>query len=153
MGLELPLLMKLGTAASAVGGLSESRYQAQVAKNNAQIAEANAQRSIEEGRLRAQQQDEAGAQERGRIIAEAGASGLTGGSIDLRLSALDRLLGRDRRAIEYGAQTESVNFQNRARDFRGQARSATTSGLFDFGTTLLDGAAGLERLKRFGAHA
>lgn len=150
MGLGLPAIIAIGTGVESLGRLSQASYQARVAKNNAEVAEMNARRSIEESRLTSQQQDEAGLAELGRTRAAAGASGLTGGSINLRMDAINRLLGRDRRATEYAGVSEATNFLNRAADFRGEAKAARTSGLFSFGTSLLGGLEANERLKRFG---
>lgn len=131
------------TASAVIGGIStlaSSMFQARVAKNNAAIAESNAQRAIQEASVKAQDQDIAARAEMGQMLASAGASGLSmgTGSLALQRKATEELAARDRGYTTYAGEAEAAGYKQQAQDFRTEAAGARMSGLFGLVSSGLD---------------
>lgn len=153
----------LGTALSvgsavvgAVGTFAQNKFNSQVAANNAQIADRNAERAIFESQVEAQESDIAARGELGFILAQAGASGLDAstGSIATRRKSLQQLAAKDRGLIRSQGDVSAAGSRQQAADFRtsgSQSRRAGAFGLIggtiDIGTSLVSGAAQVNRRK------
>jgi hypothetical protein len=148
-----------GTAMNAIGqanagaaSAAQANYQAQLARNNQMIAEWNAQRALEQGRVSEQQQRFKTAQV---IGAQRAALASQGGDVNSG-SPLD-IVGDSARAGEFDAQTIRNNAAMQAYGFRVQAANAgaqsdlyrqsaanTMAALpFGIGSSLLGGASSL----------
>lgn len=129
------------TAGSAIiGGFAElqaSNFQKQIALQNAQIAEENADRAILDSQLRQQEQDELTAAFIGDQIAQQGASGLSVSSgSSRRVRSTARRLGRqDALNIRKAGEDEARNFRIQATGQRNRATALGTRGQ----TSLLGG--------------
>lgn len=153
----LGTVLSVGSAAiGAVGAFQQSRFNSQVALNNAQIAEDNAQRAIFESQIQAQESDVAARGELGFILAQAGASGLSAdeGSIATRRRSQQQLAAKDRGLIRNQGDVEAARSRQQAADFRSQAKQERRAGNFeliggsiDIGTSLVSGAAQINRRK------
>lgn len=144
----------LGTALSAgsailgtVSAIGASNYQAQVAQNNAKLAEQNAALASDQTQQEQVESDRQTAALIGEQEAIQGASGLRGASqIRTRRSA-NRLGRQDALNIREAGSRQIQSFLQDAENFRGEARSAKAnaraslvSGFFDVGSSLIGGA-------------
>lgn len=131
--------------ASAVGA---ANYQSQVAKNNAIIAERNAQQASVQAQEEQLQNDQQVAAVIGEQEAEQSASGLTGTS-QLRTRRSTARLGRqDSINIRLQGNQDIANNLQQAENFRGEARTARSNaigavlgGALDIGSSLIGGSA------------
>lgn len=143
------LLQAGGAVISGISAMQAANYQAEVAKNNAVIAEENAHRSMEQAQLQQVQSDNEIAQFLGQQEAAQSASGL---SVEGRSQVLTRRrtrqIGRtDALNIIEGGRTQARGFQQESANFRGEAaaqkaagRSALFSGILGAGASLVGGA-------------
>lgn len=131
MAFLAPVLSIAGTLFSGVAALGQANYQAQVARNNAKIADRNANIVSEQAQQAQLRSDRDYAAERGAIMAQQGASGL--GVYGTSALAVRELSDRNRResAVDIRREGEagSTNFNNEAAGLRGQARAARSSGI------------------------
>lgn len=123
----------IGAAASLYGGLSamqQANYQAEVAKNNARIAEMNAVRASTVGGIEAQMKDLEFRQLMGQQITEQAASGVSlSGSSQIRARNATRLFAAgDRQTITENAQMENYNYRVEAVNQRSAAKAAKAEG-------------------------
>lgn len=154
-------LLAASTALTAVGTIQQGRaesqalsYNALVARNNAAVAEKNAQDAWEQASRDIEQQDLSSGMEIGQIIAEAMGSGLTGGSVAMREASARRLAARDRVALRSQGANQQREWLQRAQDLRNDAamgrasaRNVRSATMLNFGTSLISGASALNRSK------
>lgn len=121
-----------GTAAlGAVTAISEGNYQAAVARNNARIAEMNAQRESMAGQTEAMRLSQENAGRLADVTASQAAGGLSLGSrsfgegraLESRIGALEV-----RDTARSGAEQAQASLQQAA-NFRGEARAARRKGI------------------------
>ncbi len=163
MSLSLPLIAVAasvaGTAVSALGAISsgnaaaaQSRYQSQVASNNAAIAEQNAQYAARAGEAKAQDQGLRERAVRGATLAALASSGVdvnTGSAADVRegvarTGETDIARVRQDAALrEYGYRSQSTNFLAEAGLDKAAATNDQAASLYKAGGTLLAGAGAL----------
>ena len=132
----------------AMGAMSAAQYQAQIANNNAMIAQQNAGRSRQEAAVEAQEQDIDAKSQIGAMLAEMGASGLSlgSGSLALRHTGASELAAKDRGYTIYMGETEAINFENQATQFKTEAKAAKSAGAFNALGSLIGGASGAARV-------
>lgn len=123
----------LGAAGSIYSGVSayqQAQYQAEVAKNNAKIAEMNANRATVRGGIEAQMKDAEFAQLLGEQEVAQAASGVTiSGRSALRARNATRMYAAgDRATIRENANTENYNYRVEATNMRAEAKAAKASG-------------------------
>ncbi|MBB3453883.1 hypothetical protein FHT86_002139 [Rhizobium sp. BK313] len=130
----------VGAATSAVGSVfggiasaNQANYQAEVAKNNAKIAEQNATQATEAGEAQAQAESEKGAQVAGGIIAAQAANGIdvnSGSAVDVQQSQREEskldtnTVMHNAELSAYGYRTQSTNYQAQAELDKTQAAEA-----------------------------
>lgn len=140
---------------SGVGGMMSANYQAQVAKNNEQVARYNAERASVTGGIEAQMKDLEHSQLQGQQITQQAASGvaLSGGSqIRTRLASRMYAAG-DRMAISEAANMERYGHLVEATNFKAERKSAQMQGKLALVGGILDGVsafAGSEFGGKFG---
>lgn len=121
-----------GTAVlGAATSISEGNYQAAVAKNNAQIAAANADRESMAGQTEAMRLSQENAGRSAELTASQAASGLSVNSGSFtRARALDTRIGamEVRDTARAGAERSQASLQQAA-NFRGEARAARRNGI------------------------
>jgi hypothetical protein len=144
----LPLLMIAGTAFTAVSGYQQAQYQAQVAKNNQQLANRNAALASEAAQKEQMRSDQEYAGMLGEQEAIQGASGLDVlGRSQLAVRNQTRrvrgLAAQDIRA--QGDQQVAGHFQDAA-NFAAEASAAKISGI----TSLVGGALDIGRMAQGG---
>lgn len=119
-----------GAIMGGVSAMQQAKYQAEVAKNNAQVAQDNANRETTATQQRILQSDNELAALAGEQLATQGASGLsTGGRTQFLTRKQTKTIGRqDALNInEQGTQT-SRNYLQQAADFRSEANMAKSAG-------------------------
>ena len=153
------ILAGTATAAGAIGSIRQGnatsasdQYQAQVADNNAKIAEQNAQYATEAGGIKAQDVQQRGRVQQGKIKAAQAASGIdvNSGSAPMVRAGQAVETGVDAARTEhdaalqaYGYRTQASNFQAQSQVDRMGASNAQTAGYFQAGGTILSGASSL----------
>ena len=120
----------MGTATSmmtehqqATASAGEARYRAQVASNDQQVAQQEAQDSLDQGQAEAQQQRQKAASLVGSLRANSAANGVTldsGSALDLQSDAADQGELNAEDAIN-GSQQQAYGQQARAMDLAAQA--------------------------------
>jgi len=129
-----------GTAAlGAVTALSEGAYQAGVARNNARIAEMNAQRESMAGQTEAMRLSQENAGRLADLTASQSASGLSIGSGSFASArALETRIGamEVRDTARAGAERSQASMQQAA-NFRGEARAARRNGILGAAGSLM----------------
>lgn len=126
-------------AASAYSQNQQAKYTSAVAEKNADIAEAQAQDSINRGNAQADEIRRRNRQAAGTQAATMGATGAdlsTGGALDIfgdtaQFGALDAL------TTVNNAQREAYGYQVQAENYKAQASSARSQGNMGAMTTLL----------------
>ena len=150
-------LMLASTGLSAVQASSAAKaeqaqlaYQSQVAQNNADIAEDNRQRTIQEANIAAADKDLEASSILGEAVAQAGASGLdlSTGSKSAAITSKKKLAARDRaRIVSEGAieggrfAQQRAGFQNRSANLLTASSNAGAAGRFNVFSSLVSGAA------------
>jgi hypothetical protein len=149
----------LGLGAQVFGGLKQgsaqaasANYQAQVARNNAVIAEQNAQYAIKAGAQEATTQGMKNRAVMGKIMAAQAASGVdvnTGSAVDVQRSQRETGL-LDTMTIDHNALLKAYGYRAAGTSFQGQAtldeaegRQARTGSQIGAAGTLLGGASSL----------
>jgi hypothetical protein len=129
---------------------ANAAYQAQVAKNNQAVANANAQFASQRGEALTNQQQLKTRAAVGAIKAQQAADNIdtdSGSAVDVRSSAeqlgqLDALTVRSNAAREvYGFQTQGVNFSAQAGLLESESDQAVNAGNLGAASSLLGGAA------------
>lgn len=140
-----------------IGAVGAANYQAQVAKNNAIIAERNARLASDQSQNQQLQSDQEVAALIGSQEAVQGASGLSiGGASQLRTRRSAARLGRqDALNIREQGSSEIQNLLQQSENFRAEARSqksaalgAMIGGAFDAGSSLVGGASSVRNPRR-----
>ena len=162
-----PILGIIGGVISAVGTISAGMaqknamdYQAQVAQNNAIIAQQNANYAIEAGQVKATQQSLKEAEVGGEIKAAQAASGVdvnTGSNKDVQVS--QRMLGKlnteqqmaNAQLTEYGYLSQKTNYQAQATLDTYEGKQAETAGFIGAGSTALTAYAGVKGFQQANA--
>lgn len=149
----------IGTGYSALQSAAQSRYQGQVADQNAKLANEAARREEENTRDAALQHYRKVGALKGQQRVAMAAGGLDvnfGNAADLTADT-DMLANEDvRRIYDQGAENvlgrniESNNYRSQAKASRQAATGALVKGVFDMGTTALGGAKQYDALKRKG---
>lgn len=150
-------LLVASTAISAAGAHTAAKaeqrqlsHQSQVAQNNADIAEDNRLRAIQEASVTAADKDQDASAILGQMVAEAGASGLSlsSGSKAAKVTSSRKLAGRDRaRIISEGAveggrfAQQGVNLRNRSANLLTAKAAAGRAGRLNVLSSLVSGAA------------
>ena len=138
-----------GAKTSADANAAAYTYKAQVAANNAQIAEANATQAIQTGATQGMNNDLKTRSTVGTQLVTQAANGLdvnSGSNVDVRQSALD--LGHlDTLTIINNAAKKAVGYKNQANQFTAEgqldtmaASNAETAGDIDVAKSLIGGA-------------
>lgn len=137
------LPVALAVASTAIAGWSQfqqNKYQAAVAKNNAQIAKENADRASYAAQIEQMRSDREAAAQEGAVEANQAASGLDvlGGSQLATRANLFRV--RTEQAIDIRRQGEFDvrNFQQQQANFLGEARAAKTAAWMGLAATAFD---------------
>ena len=142
-------LTAYGQISAGQAQASQARYQAQVAANNAVIAQQNAAYAIQSGEARATDEAMKARQQQGAVIAALAASGMdvnTGSAVDIREGFRERgQLNVERTRNEaalraYGYESQSSNFLADEALQQAAGRNARTAGFLKAGGTLLSGA-------------
>lgn len=138
-----------GVEQNAQAQSANASYQAQVAKNNQTVANANAQFASQRGEALAGQQQQKTRATVGAIKAQQAANNIdtdTGSAVDVRSSAeqlgqLDALTVRSNAAREvYGFQTQGANFSAQAGLLESESDQAASAGNLGAAGSLLGGA-------------
>jgi hypothetical protein len=157
-------LAAAGGIYSAVSGHQAGLYQSRVAQNNSVVAMQNADRSVHEAAVQAQDQDFTAQGDMGALLSNLGASGfsLSTGSAALRRKSASDLAARDRNYTTYRGQTTADAYRQQSADFLASAKSskmgarnALIGGAFEVGGTLITGASKVndEKARRIAAGA
>lgn len=129
-----------GSAAlGAVTAISQGNYQAAVARNNAQIAEANANQESMAGQTEAMRLSQENAARVAELTAGQAASGFDLGSYSFgQARALETRIGalEVRDTARAGAERSQASLQQAA-NFRGEARAAKRQGMLGAAGSLL----------------
>lgn len=140
----LPMvLMVASTAMGAIGAVRQAQAQAGAMRYNAQIAEQNAQIANAQGAAAAEAQQREAQRRIGSAIASYGASGVdvgTGSPVDVladsaRQSALDNL------TVKYNYKLRAQGYLNQAELDRTGASNAVQAGYMNATSALLRGGA------------
>lgn len=160
-GLGLGSILSAGSSIlGTIGAIGSANYQAQVAKNNAKIAEENARNASQASQTEQQQNDQQTLALVGEQEAIQGASGLSvSGGSQLRTRRSAQRLGRqDSINIRTQGQSEVRNLLQQAENFRGEARAQKSAafgsaigGIFDVGASLVGGARSVRSANRITA--
>ncbi len=153
----LSVMAAASLASSAIGSIAQGKaqsasdkYNAQIARNNTQIATQNATFAGEEGAVNAGAEELKTRAQVGSIKASQAANGVdvnTGSAVDVRSSAaelgeLSAINIRSNAARSaYGYQTQASSDTAQAALDKEQAKYASEAGYIKAGTTLLGGAA------------
>ena len=124
-----------GAVVSAISGMQAASYQQAVAARNAQIAEENRTRAIEQSQVEQQDWGESARMQFGALMADLAASGVGthGGTSSLLRTGTRGLIERDAERIRQEGDTRARAFGQQAADSRAdasQARSARTFSMF-----------------------
>ena len=154
MGAALPWIAVgasvAGTLQSANAQSNALQYQAQVARNNATIANEYATRSLQAGDVQAENAMEETSQRQGAIRAAAGASGfdVNSGS-SLRVQEGTAMVGaqnvatirNNARMAAYGYEVQGIGYQGQGALDTAAASNTMTAGELKAGTIIADNAA------------
>lgn len=159
----------IGTAVSAIGAISsgqaqaqQANYAAQVARNNATIANQNARYAMEAGQAKTEDEGLRASARLASVRAGIAAGGLdpnTGSAADVQTSDrsigyLDTVRTQQQAALNaYGYRTQSTNFTAEAGLDTARAGADTTAGEIGAAGDLLSGASsvGDKYIKYFGS--
>lgn len=130
----------LSTAISGVSQFEQSKYQAQVAKNNAKIAADNADRASYASQIEQMRSDREYMAEQGTLFASQAASGLDvlGKSQTLARANLGRVRGEQALDIAQEGFYNVRNFQQQQANFLGESRAAKTQAWMGLAATAFD---------------
>jgi hypothetical protein len=146
----------IGTGFSALQANAQNRYQAQVADQNAKLANEAARREEENTRDAALQHYRRVGALKGqqRVAMAAGGVDVNFGNAADLTADTDMLANEDvRRIYDQGAENvlgrniESSNYRSQAKASRQAATGALVKGMFDMGTTALGGAKQYRQLR------
>jgi len=131
-------------ALGAVTAISQGNYQAAVAKNNARIAEGNAEREALAAQQEAARSDREYAALAATQLVEQSASGLsTGSRSSIAARALTRRVGNEAsRDIVGGGADAAQRLKQDAANFRAEAKNARTQGYLSAAGSIAGAASG-----------
>lgn len=154
----------VAAGAGAVGNLVEgfaggqaADFQAQIARNNAEIARYNAQSATEVGNAQAFNSMLKTRAQVGYTKAAQAASGIdvnSGSAVDVQasermLGMLDALTIRSNAArAAYGYQAEAGNKMAEAKMFKKRGKMSRITGIMNASGTILEGASSVDRMRR-----
>lgn len=140
-----PYLAMAGTAVSAAGSLQSGLFSAQVARNNQQIADQNAEYATQAGGQKADLVSRKGAARQGAVKAA-----LAANNIDVNSgSAADVLAGeRETGALDiatavHNAALDAYGYKTRKMEFEAEEKQSIASGVFGAASDLLSGASSM----------
>jgi hypothetical protein len=143
-------LSAVGSLVSGIGGMESADYQAQVARNNALIAEQNATRAVQSGDVQATNQGLRSRAQLGTIKASQAGNNIdvnSGSAVDVQSSArqlgmLDALTIRNNAANQaYGYKVQAVSDKAQAQLDQMQGQTALESSLLGGASSLAGGYA------------
>jgi hypothetical protein len=137
------LPLALSVASSAIAGVSQfqqSQYQSAVAKNNARIAEENADRASYASQMEQMRSDRELRAEQGTLLASQAASGfdILGRSQIMSRHNLERVRGEQALDIRQQGLYDVRNFQQQQANFMGEARAQKTAAWMGAAATAFD---------------
>ncbi len=137
--LALPLAIG-GAAISGIGAFGQSMYQSAVAKNNAKIAEDNAERVGYAAQIEQMRSDREYAAEEGALLATQAASGfdVLGRSQVMSRANLARVRGEAAVDIRQQGLFDVRNLQQEQANFLGEARAAKTQAWMSVASTAFE---------------
>lgn len=149
LGIAATVVSTAGAVTSGIGQAQQSRYQAQIADQNARLANDQARDSIENTNLEAQRRYRALAQTKGAQTAAMAANGVDlnfGSPVDIQKDTA--MVGAEDIAQIYkggnertrGFDINAFNYKSQAAANRAQASGALMKGIFDGVSTALGGA-------------
>ena len=153
----LPYLMAAGTAYGAYSAYDSSRYQAQVATNNADLMARQAKLEVHAANEDMQDRDQRARAEIAEVMAQASASGLTAttGTMLMRRAGAESLAGRDRERLANKRDISLENTKRQEQSYRAEAAAAKKAGrrallgsLFEIPTSFLSGATMVNNYQR-----
>ena len=133
----------MAALATGVFGLMQANYQAKVADNNAQIAQMNANRALEQGGVDAQDSDMRTKALLGAQESQQAASGVSiGGASAIQTRNAARSLGnRDSQSVYSAGLVRNNDYLNQKSNFESDAAAARMSGISSFVGGVLETAA------------
>ena len=136
----LPFMAIAGTAVEGASSFMQSRYQGQVAKNNAKIAEANANRASYASQIEQMRSDREYLSANSSVMATQAASGLDvlGGSQRMTRANLARIRGEAASDIRMEGLYDVGNLMQEQANFLGESRAARTQGWMGLAATAFD---------------
>ena len=140
-----PLLGLIGAAVSAVGTIASAQAQAQQANYNAAVEEVNATTKRQEAQAEADRVEDKHDTLRGQQLAAASKSGLVAGMgspamVINQEGARNQWL--DMHNTIWSGQTQAVAHENKAEQYRMEAKSAKQAGAFGAASSFLSGIGG-----------
>lgn len=143
MAFMAPLAVPLAIAGTALEGFSafsQGQYQSAVAKNNAKIAEENAERASYAAQVEQMRSDREYAAQQGTLLATQAASGfdVLGRSQVLSRANLARVRGEQAEDIRMQGYYDVRNLQQEQANFLGEARAAKTQAWMGLASTAFD---------------
>ena len=157
LGVAATVVSTAGAFTSGIGQAQQYRYQAQIADQNARLANEQARDSIENTNLEARQRSRQIAQTKGAQIAAMAANGVDlnfGSAVDIQKDTA--MIGAEDIAQIYkggnertrGFDINAFNYKSQASANRAQASGALMKGIFDGVSTALGGASKAAGMKR-----
>lgn len=136
----LPFMAIAGTAIQGISNFQQGRYQSQVAKNNARIAEENADRASYASQVEQMRADREAMAERGALTASQAASGLDvlGRSQAAARGNLARIRNEQAFDIRQQGLFDVQNLQQEQANFLGEARAAKTQAWMGLAASAFD---------------
>lgn len=132
----------LGSAVSAAGAMSAAQGQAQQLEYNAKVAEINARSARSQGFYEADQVNDEYNKISGQQTVRAAKAGIRGVPAAVVVdTAADSYL--DQMTKMWNRETEAVGFENKAEDFRMQAKNVRQAGKFNAASSIIGGFKGL----------
>jgi hypothetical protein len=150
------VLSGVGTLIGAMGQMQMANYQAAVAERNAQIARENAKTQRQVGQIDQQEQDFEAAMVMSEERAKQAGSGfqLNSTAFQRRNTTMRMLARRDALRIRDDAERKAIAFENEAQGevesaqmSRMAGRNSMLQGVLGFGTSLISGAASVNRIR------
>lgn len=152
-----PLAQGVGSVAEGFAGGRAADFQAQIARNNAQVAKANAHAATQAGEVSAFNSMLRTRAQVGQTKAAQAASGIdvnSGSALQVQqservLGMLDALTIRSNAArAAYGYESEAMSDLARARLLKQRGKLSRIRGFMDASATILEGASSIDRQRR-----
>ena len=139
----VPYLMAGAAVVSAVGAVRQGQAAAASADYNAKVAEQNAQIANAQGNAAVEAQQRDAQRRMGAAVAAYGASGvqLSGGSPMDVLEESARNSALDAATLKYNYRLRGMGFENQANLYSAQSGFASTAGYLGAGAALASGTA------------